>query len=72
MWRDKLRIVFNASAPARDGKSLNSFLDPGPNLFSLILDLLLRFRLFAHTIYGDLEAAFHSVALAPEDRQWVL
>ena len=72
VWRDKLRIVFNASAPARDGKSLNSFLDPGPNLFSLILDLLLRFRLFAHAIYGDLEAAFHSVALAPEDRQWVL
>ena len=70
-WRKKLRIVFNASSPAPDGRSLNSFLDPGPNLLPLLVDILLRFRLRAFPVYGDIEAAFHTVGIKPEDRPFL-
>ena len=72
VWRkEKLRIVFNGSAITENKLSLNACLDPGPNLLALLLDLLIRFRLYPHVVLGDIEAAFHQVLLHPDDRRWV-
>lgn len=40
----KLRVVFDGSAKDATGKSLNSYLDPGTNLLSCLLSVLLNFR----------------------------
>ncbi|KAI3378318.1 hypothetical protein SNEBB_003526, partial [Seison nebaliae] len=66
----KIRIVFDGSSTDSDGLSLNDALDPGPNLLLLIQDVLLRFRLFEFTTTADIEAAFHSLSLSEDDRQW--
>jgi len=45
VWKkDKLRVVFDGSATDKNGVSLNSTLETGPNLLKLLVDVLLRFR----------------------------
>lgn len=66
----KPRLVFNGAAEDPDGKSLNAFLDPGPNLLAPMVDVLLRFRLHVHVKVADIKAAFHQVELHPLDRRW--
>jgi hypothetical protein len=71
VWRNgKLRIVYNASSPTPE-RSLNALLDAGPNLLPLLLDVLLRFRLRPYSAISDVEAAFHQMALHPDDRPFV-
>jgi hypothetical protein len=67
----KFRVVFDASAPDRLGRSLNSFLDPGPNLLEHLLHVLLRFRSDAVGAQADCRAAFHQVLLPQEDHRFV-
>nr|CAD2161633.1 unnamed protein product [Meloidogyne enterolobii] len=61
----KLRIVIDASAHARGQPSLNDCLYRGPVLLPDLVGVLLRFRLPAIALVGDLEKAFMSIYLEP-------
>ena len=63
----KFRIVFDCAC--RHGNtSLNDKLFSGPDLFSSLLGVLLRFRQFPIAIVADIRGMFHQVRVAPEDR----
>ena len=67
----KLRVVFNASATAPDGKSLNDMVDPGPSLLPSLAGMLLRFREYKSALQADIRKAFFMVAVNPEDRPYL-
>ena len=55
----KVRIVYDASARAdNQSKSLNEYLEPGPNLQNQIWKILVRTRFNPVAICGDLKQAF--------------
>lgn len=64
----KLRIVYDASARVADEPSLNDCLHKGPKFNQLILDILLRFRVFKYALTADLEKAFLQVSITEGDR----
>ncbi|XP_064117877.1 uncharacterized protein LOC135223344 [Macrobrachium nipponense] len=65
-----LRIVFNASSKAKNNKSLNECLLPGPNLVELAYNLLLKFRMNKYAMLADISKAFHRVLLDPCDAKY--
>ncbi|XP_064089903.1 uncharacterized protein LOC135203902 [Macrobrachium nipponense] len=65
-----LRIVFNASSKAKNNKSLNECLLPGPNLVELAYNLLLKFRMNKYAMLADISKAFHRVLLDPRDAKY--
>jgi len=67
----KLRIVFDASAKAVDGPSLNDCLYKGPQLTPLIFDILLRFRTYFIALTADIEKAFLQISISPQHRDFV-
>lgn len=69
--KDKLRIVYDASASPWKGPSLNSCLSPGPNLLSDLTSVLLRFRTFPFPLVGDVEKAFLMVGVQEQDREFL-
>lgn len=64
----RTRVIWDAKAIAKDGKSLNSFLLPGPNLYNKILKLFFNMRSAKILIVGDLEEMFHQIIIKPEHR----
>ena len=65
----KVRIVFDASAKGNEkSPSLNDCLEPGPPLQNLLWNVLVRDRLKAVAICGDLKQAFLQVRINEEDR----
>ena len=68
---DKLRVVFDGSAPDATGRSLNEYLNPGENLLSRLPSVLLNFRTDAVGCQADIRAAFHQIVLKEEDRRYV-
>ena len=65
----RVRIVYDGSSKRKNEVSLNETLYRGPPLTPLILDILLRFRMFSTVLIGDLEKAFLSILiLTPEQR----
>ena len=65
----KVRIVFDASAKGTEkSPSLNDCLEPGPTLQNLLWNVLVRNRLKAVAICGDLKQAFLQVRIKEEDR----
>ncbi|KAF0313711.1 hypothetical protein FJT64_015845 [Amphibalanus amphitrite] len=68
---DKLRVVFDGSAPDATGRSLNEYLSPGENLLSRLPSVLLNFRINAVGCQADIRAAFHQIVLKEEDRRYV-
>lgn len=64
----KLRIVFDASAQLKDSPSLNDVLLRGPELFSKLCDILLRFRIRNIALVSDVEKAFLQVRLHMQGR----
>ena len=64
----KLRIVYDASAKAREGPSLNSCLYTGPCLLPSIVDTLIRFRYHKIALLADVEKAFLMILVSPCDR----
>lgn len=64
----KLCIVYDASANVADGLSLKDYLHKGPKFNQLILDILLRFRVFKCALTADLEKAFLQVSVMKDDR----
>ena len=65
----KIRIVFYASAKADDqSPSLSDCLETGPSLQNLIWDILVRNRMQAVILSGDLKQAFLQVRTSEQDR----
>ena len=63
----KIRPVFDGSAAATaDSPSLNDILHTGPNLLSLIYDVLFRFTLRRIVVMSDIKQAFLNVEVHPE------
>ncbi|GBO02494.1 hypothetical protein AVEN_70403-1 [Araneus ventricosus] len=54
----KIRPVFDASAKQKNGSSLNSCLEKGPNLVELIPCILNRFRLGTFGEIADIKKTF--------------
>ena len=64
----KLRNVYDASAKATNGLSLNDCLYTGPKFGPNIIDILLRFHVHKVALTADIEKAFLMVSVAEEDR----
>ena len=64
----KVRPVFDASAKAYNGLSLNDCMHTGPNLLPDLVALLLRFRRWKVALTADVVKAFLQVAVHPADR----
>jgi hypothetical protein len=67
----KFRPIFDGSAPDGVGKSLNSYLSPGPNLLPHLLEVLIRFRSGMVGLTLDCKQAFHQVLVEPEDSRFL-
>ena len=63
----KVRIVYDASARST-GPSLNDCLHTGPSFGQFIFDILLRFRVHAVALAGDIEKAFLMIKVDERDR----
>ena len=68
---NKLRVVFDGSAMDGMGWSLNDYLDPGENLLIKLPSVLLNFRAGKIGCQADIQAAFHQVSVAEEDRKYL-
>ena len=63
----KIRPVFDGSARATaESPSLNDVLHTGPNLLSLIYDVLIRFILRKIVVMADIKQAFLNVEVHPD------
>ena len=67
----KLRVVFNASATAPDGKSMNDMFDPGPSLWPSLAGMLQGFREYKSALQADICKAFFMVVVNPEDHSYL-
>lgn len=64
----KLRVVYDASAPSDNGKSLNDLLMVGPVIQTDLFILLTRFRLHKYAITADIEKMCRQIWLHEEDQ----
>ena len=67
----KCRVVFDASAKTKSGKSLNDCLLPGPPLQQKIAAVELRFRRRPVALIGDCKKMFLQVQVDPADRPFL-
>lgn len=66
----KIRVVFDGSAKTSTNISLNETLRIGPTLQDDLLSLLLRFRMHAYVITGDIEKMYRQFLVRPDDRAY--
>lgn len=57
----KLRTVFDASCKSRSGLSLNDVLIPGPTIQEMLVEIVLRFRLYRYVVTADIEKMFRQI-----------
>ncbi|XP_023247887.1 uncharacterized protein LOC111643857 [Copidosoma floridanum] len=62
----KVRVVFNASAKASKGFSLNDVLMVGPTIQSKMFDHLLRFRTYRYVITADIAQMYRKILVHPD------
>lgn len=67
----KCRIVFDASAKTKDGKSLNDYLLAGPALQRDIMLLALKFRTRSIVLTGDVAKMFLNIDVVERDRDYL-
>ncbi|GBM09392.1 hypothetical protein AVEN_184095-1 [Araneus ventricosus] len=67
----KIRPVFDASAKQKNGSSLNSCLEKGPNLLELIPSILNRFRLGTSGVIADIKKAFLQISIDYKNRDYL-
>lgn len=65
-----LRVVFDASASASDGESLNDKLMIGPKLQQDIFSLLLRFRLHSIVFTADIKQMYRQIMIKDEHQSF--
>lgn len=63
----KLRVVFNASAPLSNGKSLNDYLHIGSKLQDDLIDIVMRWRKHRIALTADIEKMFRQILIHPDD-----
>lgn len=66
----KLRVVFDASAVASSGWSLNQCLHIGPKLQQDIVDILLHFRVNQFTSTADICKMYRQITVLPKYRSF--
>ncbi|XP_076299895.1 uncharacterized protein LOC143218550 [Lasioglossum baleicum] len=66
----KLRVVFNASAKTKSGKSLNDYLMVGPKLQRDLAAIILRWRLFRYVCTADIAKMFRQILINPLDSDY--
>ena len=66
-----IRIVYDCSAKAANGISLNDCLESGPSLVPDLTKVLLRFRVSKYACISDIEKAYLMLKLKQEDRDSV-
>lgn len=66
----KLRVVFDASAKAACGSSLNDNILVGPPLQTDIVNILLKFRLYNVTFTADIRQMYRQILVLPADRDY--
>ena len=64
----RVRPVFDASAKAANGKSLNDLMETGPSLNPDLVAVLIRFRRWPISLSGDVRKAFLQICVNPRDR----
>ena len=64
---DEPRVVFDCASKSK-GISLNSQLLQGPENTSLLIGVILRFRINSVAVAADIKRMFHQVFVSPEDR----
>ncbi|XP_041451287.1 uncharacterized protein LOC121404935 [Drosophila obscura] len=62
----KLRVVFNASSPSSNGKSLNDTLHAGPVLQSDLTMQILRWRVFRYVFNADINKMYRQIQVASQ------
>lgn len=65
---DKLRVVFNASAPTTTGISLNDILFQGAKLHNEIPDIILHFRRHKIVFSCDIKQMFRQIVVHEDDQ----
>ncbi|XP_062542559.1 uncharacterized protein LOC134210531 [Armigeres subalbatus] len=65
----KLRIVFDASCKSGSGLSLNDILMTGPTIQNTLNDIVLRFRMPAFVLMGDLCKMYRQILHHPLDQR---
>lgn len=68
----KLRVVFDASAKASSGLSLNEIMYTGPTVQGDLFGMLLRFRLPRFVFCTDIEKMYRQILVHPADRNMQL
>ncbi|XP_017884602.1 uncharacterized protein LOC108627719 [Ceratina calcarata] len=66
----KVRVVFDGSAKTSSNLSLNDVLMRGPTIQDDLFSLLLRFRMYAYVMTGDIEKMYRQFFVRPEDRAY--
>ncbi|CAK9801128.1 hypothetical protein ANTQUA_LOCUS2707 [Anthophora quadrimaculata] len=66
----KVRVVFDGSAKTSSGVSLNDALMTGPTIQDDLFKLLVRFRVYAYVITGDIEKMYRQFLVRPDDRAY--
>lgn len=64
---NKLRIVFDAASKSH-GYSLNDFLLSGPDLYNVLPNILMNFRINKIVFIGDIKEMFLQILVRKEDR----
>ena len=63
-----VRPVFDASAPCRNGVSLNDCMEAGLNLIPSLPEILIRFRRWKVALTADITKAFLQIKIKESDR----
>ena len=66
----KVRLVFDASAQGRDGKSLNDHLEKGLNYINSLPNVFIAWRFDKEAYTGDVRKMFNQVKIHPDDQMF--
>lgn len=69
---DKIRVVFNASAPTSSGLSLNNILHSGPKLHNDIPAIIMGFRQHRIVFTCDIRQMFRNIWIHPDEHNFQL